>query len=426
MATSPEALLISAVLRGRSLTTAMAQGVTKDMFHAYPEEWAWIEEYFARYRNTPSKVAFKAKFRSFTIHQCDDIGHFADEVRKAHARQLMMVMMQEVADCLSDGDVDTAVKKATSSIIQVAADMGTNTDSDIFTDFGDVLMDVESRVLRVKEQGAAGVPCGFRSIDDRLGGFQRGELALVGARLGIGKSWFLQSCAAKAAIEGFTVQFDTLEMNRAQTTMRIHALMGGSLGKQIFSNTVLMQGKGFSLIEYKKFLRGLKQSVAGKLHVSDTSRGRVGVTTLASQIERNNPDILFVDYVGLLSKTGPDWQGHEELSGDLQSLATRYQIPIVGAIQTNREHGLGRSEKGPEAFAGSDAYGRDAAVAITLKKLSQHVMTAYMAKNRNGPSDFKFYMEFDPEEGILKEVSANSAEKIMDRDKDQADAEDVG
>lgn len=423
MATSPEAFLISAVLRGQDMTMAMGQGISTSMFHTYSDEWTWIEAYYQRYRRMPSKVAFKKQFPSFGIKQCDDIHHFADEVRKSHARQLMLSMMQEAADCLADGDVDTAVKKANSSIIQIAAAMGTNTDTDIFTDFTDILLDVESRIQRVTEQGAAGIPSGFHSIDDRTGGWNRGELALIGARLGQGKSWMLQVMAAKASLEGYVVQFDTLEMPRTQTTMRIHALMAGSMGKEVFSNTALMQGKGFDIKAYKQFLSELKKEVAGRLHVSDTSRGRVSVMTVASQIERNHPDIVFVDYIGLMAKSGPEWQSHEELSGDLQALAANYQVPIVAAIQLNREHGLGRADAGPEALAGSDAYGRDASAVYMLRKPSERVMTVSCAKNRNGPGGFKFSVEFDPEKGIMREISANAAEKIMDADADRRDQE---
>jgi len=427
MAVSVEAYLISSVLRGRDLKTAMGQGVTQDMFHVFNAEWTWIEEYYQKYRGVPTKDAFKRAFSNFAIKQVDDIAHFADEVRKHHARQLMLAMMQEAADCLADGDIDTAVKKANSSIIQIAAAMGTNTDGDIFVDFHDILRDVESRARRVAENGSAGIPTGFSQIDDRTGGLNPGDLVIVGARLGVGKSWLLQAMAANAALMGHTVQFDALEQSRAQVGMRIHALMAGSMGRTVFSNTALMQGKGFSVVDYKAFLRKLKNDVAGKLHVSDTSRGRVSVTTVASQIERNRPDVVFIDYLTLMQKESNDWQGVGQLSGDLKALATNYQIPIVCAAQLNRENGIGRRgiPPGVEAIAQADAIGQDADMVITAAKQSDHVLAYLMAKNRNGPGNFMGYIHFDPEHGVMQEISANKAQTIIDTDQDAEDANKV-
>lgn len=427
MPISPEALLISAVLSTQDLKVVLGQGVTADMFHSHETEWRWIEDYFQRYRRTPSKIAFKREFSDFVVKKVDDAAHFADEVRKSHARQLMLTMMQNAADCLADGDVDRAVKITNSSIIQIAAAMGNATDSDIFTDFQDILNDVESRARRVKEQGTAGIPTGWPSIDDRTGGLNPGEVTIVAARLGVGKSWALQSWAAKAALEGYVVQFDALEMSRSQVGMRIQALIAGSLGKQVFSNTLLMQGKGFSVSDYKAYLRSLKNNVGGRLHLSDAGRGRVSPITVASQIERNKPDAVYIDYIGLMAKSSSDWMGVAELSGDIQALATNYQIPVVLAAQLNRADGVGKRgvPPGPEALALGDSIGQDASNVITMAKVSEHVITARFAKCRNAPGDFIFWTEFDPERGIFREVSGNRAQQIEDKDRDNEDKADA-
>lgn len=429
MAVSVEAYLISAVLRNRDLKVAMGQGLTTDMFHTFQKEWEWVELYYQKYQNAPSKEAFKRQFPDFAVKQVDDTKHFADEVRKNHARQLMLAMMQDAADCLADGDVDRAVKMANSSIIQIAAAMGTNHDGDIFADFADILQDVESRARRVAENGTAGIPFGIPSIDNRTGGANPGELIIVGGRLGIGKSWQLQYFAANAALLGHSIQFDALEQSRSQVAMRIHALMAGSMGRQVFSNTSLMQGKGFNMGDYKQFLRKLKSDVAGRMHVSDTSRGRVGVTNVAAQIERNHVDVVYVDYLTLMQKNGPDWQGIAQLSGDMKALATNYQIPVICAAQLNRQDGVSGSRRGEppgvEALAGSDSIGQDADMVITLAKASKHVMVGKMAKYRNGEDNYIWYQEFDPERGVMAEISGNKAQTLIDADKDAEDAKAV-
>jgi replicative DNA helicase len=178
-----------------------------------------------------------------------------------------------------------------------------------------------------------------------------------------------------------------------------------------------MQGKVPSMRDYRNFVQQLQQTMKGKLHISDASRGRVSSLTVASQIERNKPDIVFVDYLGLMSR-GPDWQGMAVLTGELKQIAVEYGVPIVVASQLNRENGLGKEPPGAEALALSDAVGQDADMVITMKLQSKSVLKMRMAKNRNGGGDHRWYMQFQPGDGIIKEISANKAIELSDKDKE--------
>jgi replicative DNA helicase len=421
--TNPEILLISSILRNGDLVTALKSGLLTEMFHLCREEFAWLEEFQTLYRKTPDKLSFKNKFPEFRIQRCDDTAHQTDEVRKSHIRHEMLDMMSDTADMLSEGDIEGAVRKATSKFIQIAASTGNQNDEDIFTGYADILGDVQARVARVAETGSAGVPFGIASIDEATGGASPGDLWIVGARLGVGKSWMLQTMACHAVMDGLTVQFDALEQSRAQVGMRMHSLMSGKFGKQIFASNALMQGKEFSLSAYMDFLKKLKNDVGGKMHVSDASRGQVSVATVAAQIERNKPDVVYIDYITLMKKASSEWQGVAQLSGDLKALATSYQVPIIGAAQLNREHGLGRKGEPPgtEALAQSDSIGQDADGVITAAKFSQSVIKGKLAKNRNGVGERCFYLQFQPSAGIIKEITANAAQRLVDRDREEQD-----
>jgi replicative DNA helicase len=423
MPTSPERLLLSSVLRQGDLKVAIAHGVTGEMFHDYNAEWLWLEDYFRRFKKVPSKATFVGKFPDFRIINADDTIYLTEEVKQHHVKTVLVEQMQEIAESISEGDVDSAVRMMNASIVKVSGSIGTMGDSDIFTDFKDVLAEVESRHERAKQSGASGIPFGFPTLDDLTGGAQPGELIIVGARLGQGKSWVLQKMAANAASHGHTVVFNALEQTRAQVATRIHALVSGG-SKEVFNSNHLMRGENFDIRAYRKFLRDLKLSMPGSLHVSDASRGRVSPMTCASQIERHNPDVLYVDYLTLMQKSGPDWQGISELSGDMAQLGARYQIPVICAAQLNREHGLGRDPAGPEAIAQSDSIGQDASLVITQRQWSKHVLACRVAKYRNGEGDARFYIEFRPGDGIIREVSFNKAQEIIDADKDAQAAVD--
>jgi replicative DNA helicase len=417
------------------LKTAVAHGLSADMFHDFGDEWTFLEEYFRRFKKVPSKATFCGKFSEFKIAAADDTIFLTEEVKKKHVQTVLIESMGEVADLVASGDIDAAVRTMNASIVTASAGVGSAGDTDIFTDFSDVLAEVEHRHERAKTQGSAGIPYGFKTLDEVTGGKNPGELIIVAARLGQGKSWFMQYFAAMSAAWGHSVVFNALEQTRAQVTTRIHALMSGCVYEKVynqknptgsFNSNHLMRGKDFSLVDYRRFLRELKSRVPGKLHVSDVSRGRVSPITCASQIERHQPDEMYVDYLTLMQKTGPDWQGVAQLSGDMKTLAANYQIPVIAAAQLNREHGLSREPAGPEALAQSDAIGQDADLVLTFRQWSKHVIAGRIAKNRNGEGDARFYIEFRPGDGIMREVSRNAADDIIDQDKDEAAAEEDG
>lgn len=401
---------------------AISHGLSADMFSGYREEWEFLETYFSKYRKVPTKAAFRMKFPDFGLKAVNDTGHFADEVRKTYARKQLTSAGQEMAEHLHNGDVDAAVELIQKSVITIAAGLGVNNDSDILRNFDDVMEDVDTRRERFQEHGAAGLPTGFITLDERTGGPQPGELWIIGARLGVGKSWVMQRMAAAAVMAGRTVQFDALEQSRSQVAMRIYSMLSGQMGKGLFDSQSLMKGKDYDPVAFRKFVKSLREDIKGRLHVADTSRGKVSSLTVASQIERNLPDAVFIDYLTLMKKNGPDWQGVAELSSDLLNTANEYQLPIIAASQLNREHGLSKNEPpGPEALSQADAIGQDATAVITMCKMSDSVLIMKLAKHRNAPDGFKWYVHFDPAHGKFEEITHSEALEVKDRDDDLRD-----
>lgn len=425
MPSNPEAHLIASILHTGDLKTAIAHGINGDMFHTHTDEWTWIEGYYRRYKKTPSVAAFAGKHSDFRVLRTkDETVYYTDEVKKSHARHMLVGLMNDIADDLAAGDVDTAIKKAGPAIITVASSIGQEADTDIFADFADIYADAQLRVQRVKDTGGAGIASGFVSIDDRIGGWDVG-MNLIAARLGHGKSWLLQRAAVAAVLAGHTVVFDSLEMTRAQVAFRIHSLLAVA-GQSLFRTTSLLQGKDYDPMEYRRFLVRLKRTIPGKLHVSDMSRGRVSPLTVAAQIERHDPDVVFIDYLTLMQKSGPDWQGVAQLSSDVQALGANYGLPIVAAAQLNRE-GEGKGEPpGPEALAGSDAIGQDASLVITARQRSTSAIQMRAAKNRHGVGGFKWWVRFDPAAGVIEECTYDEAMALMEKDQDAMDADETG
>lgn len=423
---NPEALLISSVLRSRDHITAAGRGITKRFFHSYADEWAFIEHYIQNNKRTPSKVAFTTKFPDFRVKAVDDVAHFCEEVRKSHLEHELSISIQDVIGRLEIGDIDDAVRMMHTSALTIESQMsGLGGDGDIFQNWQPIYDEALYRVGRQNDYGQAGLPTGFPTIDERTGGPQPGQVWVIAARLGQGKTWSLVRMACAAAFSGFTIQYDALEQTRAEIAMRVHSFASSEYGKQVFRSIDLSQGRNFSPREYKEFLNELRNQVSGKFHIADTSGGSIGIHTVAAQIERNRPDGVFLDYITLMDTPSgtSDWMGIGGLSKSMKSVAQRYQVPIVAAAQLNRQ-AAGRKElSGPEDLAEADAIGRDADAVITMRQLSKRVIAMKLAKYRHGPDGYTFYTVFKPNTGHFEEVTKDEALDIQAEDRDDEESE---
>ena len=426
VAVSPEVYLISAVIRSRDSVTPMANGIITEFFHGYADEWRFIERYIAQHKRTPSKGTFLSKFPDFRFKIVDDPSHWCEEVRKAHLQTSMMQSAHDLVEMLDSGKIDDALKFMHQSSLGLQGQMsGMSDDQDVVDHWQTTYDEVIRRVKRSKDFGQSGVPTGFPTLDERTGGPQSGHLWLVAGRLGHGKTVSMIKMATAACFSGFSVLYDSLEQSRAEITMRFHSFASSELGEELFKSLDLAQGQNFSPREYKQFLHGLRGKIKGKFHVADTSSGPISPLTIGAQIEKHKPDIIFVDYLGLLDTGAKRLEdtglGVARTSASLKRMAQQYQIPIVVAAQLNRKATERRDMPEAENISDSDGPGRDADGVITLRQISPSVVVMKLAKFRHGPSGFTWYNHFNPNTGQFVEVSRNDALDLQQQDIQDAD-----
>ena len=426
MAISPETLLISSVLREGKLGYAIRNSMTHDLFHLHEDEWRWLENYYKKFRKTPTKAAFVNNFPGFKIKAVNDTELYLEEVRRAHGRHEMTSLIRDAADGIADGDIDSVVSMMQSQVLKIGTAMGTIKDVDVIQDWKDIYDSAAQRQKNFRKNGLAGVPTGFPTVDARTGGLQEGQLVIVAARLSEGKSWMLNQMATAAILAGHNVHFAALEMQRDEVTFRIHNLMSKHMGDgSIFEAQGLSQGTGVDLKKYKAFLEGMSKNMTNKLTVSDV-RG-IGIGEIISQIERHQPRVYFLDYLTLAKMQGEGgWKDIGNFTKQLKDAAGRYGCTIVAAAQLNRE-ATGKEPPSSDTIAESDAIGQDADTIITLKKRSQRVIKARIAKLRSGAGDYTWWNKFDTSTGDFHEIDKLTAENLMDDDADRVlRAEETG
>lgn len=413
----PEALLLSSVVRTGDYQALAARGITPALFHAHHDVAEWIIKYIQNNSATPSKRALLQAWPEFVMYKVDDTDHWCDEVHRSHKRQSAIDLMDTALTMIDDGEEDKALATLSSGLTMInAASAGVQNNYDVFDNWEDIYESVSKRVERVSKTGFAGIPTGFQTLDDVTGGLQPGWVSIIAARLGEGKTWSGVKMGYHAAISGARVTYFSLEQPRVQIALRMHGFASRQFANETFNPSSLSRGTGFDLTKYKKFLRKLQgQSRTGSFKINDTSRGRVTTNTIASVIEMDQPQIVFLDYLTLIGTDEDDWRGTAKISADLQAIAGRYQIPIVALSQINRS-GIGKPRA--EHLSQSDAVGQDADLVVTQQQITKRVTKHFIAKFRHGVGGDSWYSKFSPGTGEFHEVSVEEAGALMDEDQE--------
>lgn len=420
MAIHPEALLISATVQTREHQQLAAHGITPLMFHAHVDEAEWMFKYIQRAGKAPSKQALRQTFPDFTIYKVTDIEHWCEEVRKTHKQQTLVNLMEQALTLVDNEDEDRAIELIQRGVIEVQATSdGVRNDFDVFEEWEEVYDTVSARVDRVRDKGYAGIPSGFKTLDDITGGVQPGWFGVIAARLGEGKTWTGVRMGYHAAATGHKVTYFSLEQPRLQIAMRVHAFGSRMWAKEPFNPMDLNRGRGFDLRAYKQFLMDMKDKRgSGKFKINDTSRGRVSIDTIAAVIEIDQPDIVILDYLTLVSTDSDDWRGTAKLSGAVQNTAHRYDVPIWALSQVNRM-GIGKDAPGAEHLSQADAIGQDADLVMTQKQMSKSVMKHRLAKFRHGIGGDTWYSHFSPSTGEYEEITPDDATDMIEADNEE-------
>jgi len=190
------------------------------------------------------------------------------------------------------------------------------------------------------------IPTGIRNIDRLIkGGFHEKTLTLFLAETSLGKSLIKTAFASNALLQNKNVLYITLEMSENKVAERIMA----NLFDIEINNLVTVPKDRFMNIFEKT-----KQTIEHRLVLKEfpaRSSSTNRIRNLLKELELKNrfiPDIIFVDYMGIMLPNSINRQHNTNtefkvVSEELRGLAMELSIPIVSSIQTNRK-GIGESE----------------------------------------------------------------------------------
>lgn len=207
-----------------------------------------------------------------------------------------------------------------------------------YTELGGAINLALERIQKAQwSTGLTGIPTGFPTLDRITMGWQEGNLIVVGARPGHGKTAIALNMARCAAIDhGIPTAFFTLEMTSVELADRIIATETG-LSSDKRKGRVKMREEEWTQLE-----KGLTRAAGAPLFIDETPG--LTISEFSSKIKRMKAEkgirIAFIDYLQLMNVSAAlsQYRALEigEISRQLKETAKELKIPIVALAQLNR------------------------------------------------------------------------------------------
>jgi replicative DNA helicase len=170
-------------------------------------------------------------------------------------------------------------------------------------------------------------------LDDKLWGFQRGQLYLLAGRTSQGKSALAVTIARKAAEQGQRVLYFVLESSARSLMMRMVA-------QQMKQNTRRLNRGQFDETEWPKIMQAIGEIT--ELPITYIEKTGVGADFIKRAINENPADLVIVDHLGETKEDSASHgqrNRHLEISDTVQKLkehCVQHDYPLLLLAQLRR------------------------------------------------------------------------------------------
>ncbi len=246
-----------------------------------------------------------------------------------------------------------------------------------------------------KKERITGLATGFDALDEATTGFHPGDLIVIGARPGMGKTAFCLNIVTHAAIEEkIPIAVFSLEMTKEQLVLRM-------LCSEAEVDSKAVRSGYHSKEDYRKLVNAAGKLSEAPIYIDDSFNSVLDIRAKSRRLKAEHGlGLIVVDYLQLMSGAGTHIAREQvisDISRSLKALAKDLSVPVVVISQLNRSCELRGDKKNPiiADLRESGAIEQDADIILFLyrdeyykKQDSQKKGVAELdiAKQRNGPT----------------------------------------
>ncbi len=231
------------------------------------------------------------------------------------------------------GDVNEVVDRAQAAIYEVTE----RRTSEDYVALEELLQPTMDEIDAIASRGgtAQGIPTGFADLDEVTNGLHPGQMIIIAARPGVGKSTlgldFARSCSIK---HGMTSVIFSLEMSRTEIVMRM-------LSAEAKIRLTDMRGGRMSDDDWTRLARRMSEISEAPLFIDDSPNlTMMEIRAKARRLkQRHDLKLIVVDYMQLMTsgkRVESRQQEVSEFSRQLKLLAKELEVPVVAISQLNR------------------------------------------------------------------------------------------
>ncbi|MFO6452303.1 MULTISPECIES: replicative DNA helicase [unclassified Aeromicrobium] len=323
-----------------------------------------------------------------------NVDYYAEIVHEKAVLRRLVEVGQQVAQLgqAGTGEIQDIVDRAQKAVLDVDGTKSGedyNVLSDLMSSTIDELEELETRSGEVH-----GVMSGFPDLDRLTTGFKPGQMIVVAARPGVGKSTLGLDFVRNASIrQGMTSAIFSLEMTGSEIAMRllsaeakvaIHHMRAGSMSSRDWDAI----GRAMAMVQ------------AAPIVIDDSPNMTMPeIRSKARRIKKQHGlDFVVLDYLQLMT-SGKKVENRQvevsEFSRQIKLLAKELGVPVVAISQLNRGSEQ-RTDKTPQIsdLRESGSIEQDADIVLLLNRPDAHgageserpgEADIIVAKNRSGP-----------------------------------------
>jgi len=325
------------------------------------------------------------------VPSASNVSHYARIVQDNATLRALLRAGQEITRLGVDrpGPIDELLDSAELALSRVSSLITTGDTLPITDALEEFTNDLRAAYLA--DEPITGLKVGYPDLDAILLGYWPGQLILLAARPGQGKSALALNIAENIVDNGGAVLFVSLEMSMPELRLR-------SLARAAEIDSKLLITGQMTEEQARKLPHGLKVLASrANLHVNDT--GALSLSQLnaeATRLRRTAAvNLIVVDYLQLMNPPKAENRNIEigMISRNLKQLARRLNIPILALCQMSRAIEA-RNDKRPllSDLRDSGSLEQDADVvtfihdetAYDLDKQPTGTIEIIIAKNRRG------------------------------------------
>ena len=272
-----------------------------------------------------------------SVATASNLDYYISTVKeKAIVRNLIDTATDIVTSAYEDADnVTGLLDNAEREILNVVRSRSTSE----FSPISEVLKRAREQLdfLAQNKSSLSGITTGFRTLDRATSGFHEGELIIIAARPGMGKTAFALNIATSAAKStDKAIAIFNLEMTAEQLVNRMISAKGAIEGRKLQTGQLLAN-------DWNRYNEAVSALSSTNIFIEDNAS--ITANDIRAKCRRlaQSPSglgLVLIDYLQLVTLGGkrPDSRQQEvqEISRSLKLMALELKVPVIALAQLSR------------------------------------------------------------------------------------------